>query len=257
MTSFSGNISYSSYYYSIPHSNPGPSLLACLALISYDAVLSTTFTFNSTIESINSTSAYIMIQTYSTTYFRSLSYHYLITTHPTIQIKNLCYYTTDLFTGSGARSQYFSNATTTFNGAYLTLVTVITGMKISNTQGEYFHLQVESFADSLPLVRTRIRTEEYNLVEWTCLAVIVYNPKTTLVGEFYFRATSQVSNSLGLSLVTAIDPAYQIYNSMFFGLSLLQMSMTLTDSQIFFMDSGSLTPLSSPNINQNQLLLYL
>ena len=182
VTAFSGNISYSSYYFSIPKTNTNPAVTACLALISYDALLSTTFTFNSTILTINSTEVYIMIQTYSTTYFRSLSYHYLISSHSTLQIKNLCYYTTNLYTGTGVRSQNFSNATTTFNGAYLTLVTVITGMKITNIAGTYFYIKTTTYTDSLPLLRTEITTEEENSLEWTCLAVVVYNPKTTLVG---------------------------------------------------------------------------
>jgi hypothetical protein len=83
VTSFSGNSTYSSYAYTILHSAPGTPI-ACLALISYDAILTTTFTFNSTILSINATSVQVSIQTYSTTYFRSLSYHYLITSHATI-----------------------------------------------------------------------------------------------------------------------------------------------------------------------------
>lgn len=63
--------------------------------------------------------------------------------------------------------------------------------------------------------------------------------------------------STGFSLVTSIDPAYQLPNTMFFGLSLLEMSLILDTSQQFIMDSGSITPLASPTINQNQVSLIL
>ena len=122
------------------------------------------------------------LQTYSTTYFKILSYHYLISSHATIDIVRLCYYTSNLFTGSGNRQQTFSNATTAKNGSYLTLTTVLSGMKLVNTNGTYLYLQAESHTNSPPAITTVIYTQDYNLVEWVCLAVIVYDPKTTLAG---------------------------------------------------------------------------
>lgn len=87
-----------------------------------------------------------------------------------------------MFSGSGDRNQSFINATTTFSGDYLQLVTVFTGMKMSNTNGDYFYIQATSDTSALPTITTVISTKENNLVEWACVALVVYNPKTTIVG---------------------------------------------------------------------------
>lgn len=44
---------------------------------------------------------------------------------------------------------------------------------------------------------------------------------------------------------------------MFFGLSLLEMSLVRDSTQKFIMDSGSTTPLASPDFSQNQVSLML
>lgn len=90
---------------------------------------------------------------------------------------------------------------------------------MSNTNGQYYYIKAESNQSTLPTITTIFSTQEDNLVEWACVAVVIYDAKSTIVGEFYFRDSSIVGNSIGLSLVTSIDPAYQLLNTMFFGLS--------------------------------------
>ena len=189
ITSFSGNYSSSIYYYSQTHSLNTSAFQACLALISYNSILSTTFTFNTTILTKNSTTLLFTVQSYNTTYFNILSYHYLLSTHSTLDIKRLCYYTTSLYSGNGSRSIAYNNATTALSGEYLTMLTVFTGFKVENYQGGKIMLITNSTILN-GTTTTNIYTDEYNLVEWVCVAVVVYNPKTTLGGEFYHRQTS-------------------------------------------------------------------
>ena len=130
ITTFSGDPSAATYTDNIAHTNAGGGLEACLSLISYNALLSTSFSFNTTIVSLTASNLQFSVQTYNTTYFNILSYHYLIHTHPTLEVHNLCYYTSSLYTGNGTRTTSFSNATTTFNGSFLTISTVISGLKV-------------------------------------------------------------------------------------------------------------------------------
>ena len=53
-------------------------------------------------------------------------------------------------------------------------------------------------------------------------------------------------------LVPSIDINYNIANTMFFGLSMLQLSLVIDNSQQFIMSSGGINPLNTPTINQNQ-----
>ena len=150
-------------------------------MISYNALLSTTFSFNTTITGLTNATLQFNVQTYSTTYFNILSYHYLIHSHPTLEVHKLCYYTSSLFTGNGTRSTSFANATTAFNGSFLTISTVISGFKVQNTEGTYLYVRVSSVVDNFTITTT-LETEDYNLVEWVCLSVIAFNAKSTLAG---------------------------------------------------------------------------
>ena len=144
ITTFSGNSTPSSYSYTHTHGISAANILGCLALVSYDAIGSTTFSFNSSITTLASTTLVMQIETFNTTYFNILSYHFLITTHPTLEINLLCYYTSTLNTGSGSRSVVFSNASTAFTGSYRTVFNVISGCKVQNTQGNYFDITTSS-----------------------------------------------------------------------------------------------------------------
>ena len=48
-------------------------------------------------------------------------------------------------------------------------------------QGTYLYVDVSSVVNNYTL-ETTIRTEDYNLVEWSCLSVIAFNGKSTLAG---------------------------------------------------------------------------
>ena len=134
ITTFSGVQGVSTFSTFIQHNDTNVTgHKASLALISYNCLLSTRFAFNTTILSLNSTNLTFQITTYNSTYFNILSYHYLISSHPTIEINNLCYYTSTLYTGSGTRNITNNNATTSFNGSFLVLPTVFTGFKVQNT----------------------------------------------------------------------------------------------------------------------------
>lgn len=81
---FSGSQANLNQTFSLTHNNTNTGAVASLALIGYDALLSTSFSFNTTILTISNTTLDFSVQTYNTTYFNLLSYHYMITTHSTI-----------------------------------------------------------------------------------------------------------------------------------------------------------------------------
>jgi hypothetical protein len=218
ITVFSGNQTGSSYTFTIYHSQ-GAVPQACLALISYNTLLSTTFAFNTSIVVLNTTVLQFTVSTYNTTYFNILSYHYLITLHPTLAITRLCYYTSPLYTGNGTRNASFFNASTTLSGTFLTTLSALTGFRMYNTQGEYFQIKLETSVLANTSIQTTITTSDYNMVEWVCLAVVVYNPRSTLPGEFYLRQSSVANYTAGLLNLMGLVANYEIPNAMFYGLS--------------------------------------
>ena len=141
ISSFSGNQTYSNYSYTISHAIASFSSVT-LALISFDSLLSSAFTFNTTIFTFNGTSVVFNVQTYNTTYFNILSFHYLIEGHSTLDCSNVCYYTSTLYSGSGVRTAVFNNVTTTFNGSFTLASTVLKGFKAHNYQGTTLQLAV-------------------------------------------------------------------------------------------------------------------
>ena len=253
VTIFSGNYSSSAYTYAITHGLGTASFEVCLALISYNAILSTTFAFNTTVLSQTTTDLSFSVQTYSSTYFNILSYHYLITNHATLEIHLLCYYTSALFTGTGARAVIENNASTTKTGAFLTVTSVLTGFKIENTQGTELVISVSSTLNGV-VISTTIATDNSCIVEWVCLAIIVYNPKTTIVGEFYLKETAIVSAAVGLANCIVMNPAFQIANTKFFGLSKMVLNLNNAVEHIFIMNTNNVVnPETSPTINANQI----
>lgn len=185
ISSFSGNQTYSNYSYTLTHIQVNVPTVT-LALISFDSLLSSSFTFNTTILTTNATDVVFNVQTYNLTYFNILSFHYLIEDHPTLECNNVCYYTSTLYTGSGTRTAIFNNLTTTFSGSYTLVSTVLKGFKAHNYQGTTMQLGVSSVLNSLT-IETTVVVRDYTLLEWVCVGIVVYNPRTTLVGEFYLH----------------------------------------------------------------------
>lgn len=253
ITTFSGNQTYSNYSYTIAHtmfSTP----TATLALISFDSLLSSIFAFNTTILTTNGSSVVFNVQTYSSTYFNILSFHYLIESHPTLETSNVCYYTSSLYTGSGIRSSTFSNVTTGLTGNYLLVSTVLTGFKAHNTEGTTMILGASSTISN-GTISVYVEVRDHTLLEWICVGLIVYNPRSTLVGEFYLYRVGTVTSSGIVGLPN--NAAYRKANVMFFGISAVNLGTT-ADQSIFIMHSNNVaTPLASPTINDNIVGLYL
>lgn len=227
----------------------------CLALISYNAILSTTFAFNTTVLSKTTTDLSFSVQTYSSTYFNVLSYHYLITNHATLEISLLCYYTSVLFSGTGARAVIENNASTALTGAFLTVTSVLTGFKIENSQGTELVISVSSTLSG-GVISTTIATDNSCLVEWACLAIIVYNPKSvvSITGEFYLKQTATVDTTVGLGNCITMNPAFTIANTKFFGLSKMVLNLNNAIEHIFIMNTDNVVdPMITPTINANQV----
>ena len=108
---------------------------ACVSVISYNVIVSVSMAFNSSITSLNATQMVLHVETFQSTYFAVLSYHYLVHAHPTLQIKYLCYYTNALLVNTGIRNQTFTNSTTNFTGSFILITTTLSGFLMNNTLG--------------------------------------------------------------------------------------------------------------------------
>lgn len=89
----------------------------------------------------------------------------------------------------------------------MSLITVLTGMKITNTNGSALVVKVVSNKLSLPVINTVVTTEGTNLVEWVCVSLIVYGAKTG-TGQFYIRRQSTISYTSQFTAVPSTSSAY-------------------------------------------------
>lgn len=79
------------------------------------------------------------------TYFKLMRFHYIVAQQSTIDLLRGCFYCGNMLNGTGYRSQNFTNLTTTLTPlSNLVFTTTISGIKITNTLGAYYQVNVKT-----------------------------------------------------------------------------------------------------------------
>ncbi len=129
----------------------------------------------------------------------------------------------------------------------------ISGLKMSNSLGRYYQVSVKASPTSTYAIDVDVSTDEFNLLEWVCVSVIVYW-KFQQPNEVFLRATTPMVQGIVMPTYPTLT---QTANVMFFGISGLMLDMLLDQDHLFQLSTTTLTAPTTLTTNNNLIYVTL
>lgn len=219
--------------------------------------MSSSFSFNSSIDTFNKTQITIVTVTLSDTYWSLLAFHYIVADYVRLEIQNGCFFTPQLQSGTGTRTQTFDNVLLSnfTGGPDIRVVTVIRGLSLSNPNGASHQVSVSS---TLPLSKSylvnTITAYEQNLLKWVCLTVLVVK-ENVLPKQYTYYNSQSLTDTTNMTTVFNFYPSVKASQYAFFGLSTLNIGFLGDTTWQLLLNTGDTTQVSlnatlSSNINE-------
>jgi hypothetical protein len=127
-------------------------------------------------------------------------------------------------------------------------------MKVSNSLGTYYEVGATAYNTGSSVVGVKVYAEEFNLLEWICVTVIAFK-KFSITNEAYMRASSPISNAIGISSLPIYQTLTLVSNVQFFGISSLKLSLLLDQDHKFRLSTSN--PLNPTTLTTNANLLHV